>query len=146
MAVVVERKLGLDRQVARLVVAEEGLAALAGPLDRAADPARRPSHQRKFRIERAACPEIAADLVHDDPHLLLGDAEDLGQLLLRPDGAADPGIKRVAPGIRVIGAGRGARLHRHAGNALHPGLEFDDVSRSRKSRIGGGRVADLGID
>jgi len=47
---------------------------------------------------------------------------------------------------RVINPGGGARLNRDPGDALHPGLEFDDVSRARKSRIGGGRVADLGID
>ena len=138
MAVTVERQFGRDREIACLIVAEERLAALAGPLDRATDLARRPSHQREFRIERTARSEIAADLVHDDPHLVLRNAEDFGELLLRPDGAANPGIEGVAPGLRVKGAGGGARLHRDTGDALHPSLEFDDVSRIGKRRIGGG--------
>ena len=146
MALAVERELGFDRQIPRLVVAEKGFLALAGPFDRAADPARRPGDQREFGIERAARPEIAADLVHDDTHLVLGDAEDLRQLLLRPHGAADPGVQGVFAGVAVVGAGRGARLHRDTGDARHPGLELYDVSRLGKCGPGGGFVADFGID
>ena len=58
----VERELGLDREVARLVVAEERLVPLADPFDRAADAPRRPGHQREFGIDHAARAEIAADV------------------------------------------------------------------------------------
>ena len=58
----VERELRFDREIARLVVAEERLVALAGPLDRPADAARRPRHQREFGIDHAARAEIAADV------------------------------------------------------------------------------------
>ena len=138
LAIAVERQLGLDRQVARLIIAEEGLAALAGPLDRTADLARRPGHQCEFRIERAARPEIAADLVHDDPHLVLWDAEDLGELLLRPDGAANPGIKRVAPDIRVKGTGGGGiadlGIDRDVGAGVSPRERC--VRLHRRHRVG----------
>jgi len=57
-AVGVERQLGVARQIARLVVADEGFLSLAGPFDRPAEPLRRP-HQRELDIERAARAKIA---------------------------------------------------------------------------------------
>ncbi len=43
-------------------------------------------------------------------------------------------------------ADRGARLHRHAGDALDPGVEAHDVRRSREGGIGRGLVADIAVD
>ena len=142
----VERQLGRDREVARLVVAQEGFLPLAGPFDRPADPPRRPGDEREFRVEGAARAEIAADLVHDDADFVLGHVEDRRQFLLWPHRAADPGIKRVAPGVAVIGAGGGARLHRHPDDALHPGIEAGDMGRAGKGGVGRGAVADFGVE
>ena len=49
-------------EIAALIVAEERLAALAGPFHRPPEPPRRPGHQRELGIERVAGAEIAADV------------------------------------------------------------------------------------
>src|SRR5262249_2287838 len=126
----VECELGLSREITRLIVAEERLTALAGPFDRPAHPVCCPSDERKFRVEATARTEIAADLFHDDPYVVVRDAEDFGEILLRPHGSAHTGIERVAFALGVIRADRGARLHRHADNARDPGFETDSMSRS----------------
>src|SRR5215472_10679601 len=127
ITVAVESDLGLYREIARLVVADKRLAALAGPFDRPADAPRCPGDERKFRVEAAARAEIAADLLHDDPHLVFRYAEDFGEVLLRADRAAHAGIERIATALGLIGADRRARLHRHADNTRDPGREFHDM-------------------
>ncbi len=57
----IERKLGLDGQITALIIAEEGLRPLAGPLDGTADAFRCPCDQRELGEERVARAEIARD-------------------------------------------------------------------------------------
>ena len=75
-----------------------------------------------------------------------GTLEDRRYLLLLPHDAAGAGVERVASGRRVVDADRGARLHRHAGDAIDPGVEPRDVGGARERRIGRFGVADLGVD
>ena len=147
ISVLVERQLGFDRQVAALIVAEERLAALAGPFDRPTDPARRPGEQRIFGVEEVARAEIAAHVLAHAAHLLRRHAEHLSEVEPQlGDAAAAAGVKGVLPARLVVFGRRGARLHRDAGDALHPGVEPHDMGRAAE-RIGGrGLVADLDID
>ena len=62
LALVVERELGFDDEIARLIVAQERFVALADPFHRPAELVRRPGDQREFRIDHAARAEIAADV------------------------------------------------------------------------------------
>src|SRR5262249_1899994 len=126
-AVAVERKLGFDEEIAPLIVAEKGLVALARPFDRAADAPRRPGHQRKFGVERVAGAEIASDVAGDDANAVHRDGENVGELALLSNAAAAAGVERGAAGRPVVAADGGARLERHAGDALHPGLQRHDM-------------------
>ena len=128
----IEREFGIGRQVARLIVAQECLAALAGPFHRAADAPRRPGDQRELRIGCAARAEIAADIVHHHAHVVVRDAEHHGHVVPRAHRAAGAGVQRVASGRGVVFADRRARLHRHAGDALHRGAR--DAPHARRQR------------
>ena len=121
-------------------------AAVAGPFDRPADPPRRPGDDREFRVEAAARPEIAADIVHDHARLFGRHAQHHREVAPRADRAAGAGVERVAAGRRVELADRGARLHRHPGDALHPGVEADDMRGAGEGRVGRGGVADLAVE
>src|SRR5438093_12108560 len=100
------------------MVGLEILASVAGPFDRPADPPRRPADDREFRVETAARPEIAADIVHDDARLLGFDAEHHRQVAPWAHRASRTGMEGVAAARRVVFAERRARLHRHAGDPL----------------------------
>ena len=140
------RQLRFDMQVARGIVAGEGLAAFAGPFDRPADLLRRPRDQHELGIQEIAGAEVAAGLPGDDADLLGLEAEDDRELLLRPHHRAAAGIERIAAGRRIVGAQRGARLHRHAGDPLDVGLDPHDIFGLGKAGAGRLRIADPGID
>ena len=59
--------------------------------------------------------------------------------------AAIAGMQRVTLRGRVVYTHGGAWLHRHAGHALHPGVDFRDVRGACKSGGGGCLVADIGV-
>ena len=145
MTVGIERQFRLHREIAALIVAQESFAALAGPLDRASQPPRRPAHQREFRIERVAGAEVAADVARRDTHRGLRHAEDDRELALLPHHIAAAGMQRVAAAAHIVDADRGARLHRYAGDALHLSVERNDMRSALECRLGGGRVTDIGI-
>ena len=146
IALRVERELRAHRQVAALVVGKKRLAALAGPFHRAAEALRRPRDQRELRKETVACAEVAAGVVRDHAHRGVIDAENPRELALLPHHAAAARVQRVAPRRRVVLADRGARLHRHAGDALHAGLQPHHVRGAGKGRVGGGAIAHVGVD
>ena len=146
LALVIERELGFDDEIARLIVAQERFAALDDPFHRPAELFRRPGDQRKFRIDHAAGAEIAADVAHQDADLLRRHAEHGGEIVFQADGAAVAGINRKATGRGVECGERAARLHRHAGDALHPGLEPRHMRGARKRRIRRRGIAQLGIE
>ena len=146
MAVGIERELRLHGEVAALVIAEERFRALARPLHRPRQLACRPAHQRKFRIERVAGAEIAADVARDHAHRGLRHAEDGRELALLPHHVAASGMQHVAASASVVDADRCARLHWHAGDALHLGVERDNMCRALEGRFSRRGVADVGID
>src|SRR5262249_17157086 len=142
----IERELGADEEVAALIIAEKGFLPLANPFDRTADAPRGPGDESEFRIEGVAGAEIAADVAGDHAHALGRHAEHVGELMLLAHHAAAAGVERVAAARRIIMADGGARLHRYAGDALHPGFETDGMCRVRERRGGRGGIADLRID
>ncbi len=123
IALGVERQLGLHRKIARLIVGQKQLVALDDPFHRAPELFRRPRHQRELGIDHAAGAEIAADIAHEHADFVRRHAEDGGEVFLEPHRAAIAGIDRIAAGLGIERRQRGARLHRHAGHALHPGFE-----------------------
>ena len=142
----VKRKLCADEEIAPLVVAEKGFLTFARPLDRTANASRRPGDEGELGIERIAGAEIAADVAGHHPNAIGRDAENTRELVLLPDDAAAAGVERGAAARRVIAADGGARLERHAGDALDPGVEFHHMCRVRERGRGRGGVANLGID
>jgi hypothetical protein len=55
-------------------------------------------------------------------------------------------VEKIASALFVVVAERGARLHRHTGDTLDPGLERHDVSRIRKRLVGRSSITDLCVD
>src|SRR5262249_28846779 len=125
-AALVERKLDLRDQVAALIVAEERFTAFADVFDGAADPLRSPQHQRKLGEDRILGPEVAADVVSDHADVLGLDPEHARKLAFLAHHAAAAGVQKIASALLVVIADGSARLHRHTGDALHPGLELHD--------------------
>src|SRR5262249_46111102 len=103
-AVGVKRELSLAHEVAALVIAEERLGALAGPLDRSADFAGGPDQQGEFRKQRILRAEIAPDVIGDDAHRLERHVEDARDLSLLPYHPTTAGIEDVAFVCRVENA------------------------------------------
>jgi hypothetical protein len=75
LAVLVERQLGMGDMVAAVRVGLERFAALGGPLDRPADPGRRPGDHRLFVVAEDLAAEAAAHVGGNDAQLVLGDAQ-----------------------------------------------------------------------
>ncbi len=146
VALRIERELGFDIEIAGLVVAEKRLLPLAGPFDWTAEPARRPGDEGEFRVGGVPRAEIAADVAGDDPHLVLRQTEHRRHILPRPPDAAASGVE-CDPAVRRVELGeRCARLHRHAGDALHPGREPGDMGGCCESSFGGLMIADAGVE
>jgi len=74
------------------------------------------------------------------------DVENAGEFVLLSNDAAAAGVKCGAAGRPIVAANGGARLERHAGDALHPGLQLHDMGRALECARGRGGIADLGID
>ena len=75
-----------------------------------------------------------------------GNAEHGREIDLQPHRAAVAGMDGVAAGVRIVRREHGARLHRHAGDALHPGLELRHMRGARKRGLGRRGVAKLCIE
>jgi hypothetical protein len=146
LALGVERELGLDHEVAALIVAQQRLVAVGGPLDRAAELACGPGHQRLLGEDCPARPEVAAHVTDDEPHVVLGDVEHDREVLAQAQGRAAAGMDRIFATCRIVGADRGARFHGRGGDPRHPGPDAGDVGRARECRRRRRFVADAGID
>ena len=140
-AVAVQRQLGLAHVVARVLVGRNGLAALAGPLDRPAHAPGRPQYEAMLHVLPALGPEAAAHIARNDADLVLGDLEDIaGEGVPHAVGILHVGVERVAVLAGVVHAQRAARLQIlrvHAGDDVAPA---DDVRRPRDGGVGGGLV------
>ena len=106
LAVGVRRELDLLPHVAAVDRGEVALAALLGPLDRAAQPARQGQHEHLLRVDVQLGAEAAADVGRDHADLRLGNAEhDRGE---HPEDVRDlrrrPQRQLVHDGLREAGA------------------------------------------
>ena len=138
LAVLVERQFAGDDLVAAVRVAEQRLRARRHPFHRpAADAARRPHHQRIFRIAAVLHAEAAADVGRDDAQLGLGDFQHLaGDRRAGAVRILRGRIERVAVAVGMIVADRGARLDRVGGDAGVVELQRDDVLGAGEGGVG----------
>ena len=105
LVVLVERQLDLADIVATVLVGHHRLAALAGPLDRAQQLARRPQRQPMLDILPALGAEATADVARDHPHLALGHLEDvLRQHVAHAMGILHVGVERHAVLAGIVDA------------------------------------------
>ena len=138
LPLLVERQFAGDDLVAAMGVAEQRFRTRRHPFDRtAADPARRPHHERILRIAAVLHAEAAADIGRNDAKFGLRDVQHLAG-----DGGAGAvrvlrgRIERVVVAVGMIVADRGARLDRIGGDARVVDLQRDDVFGAGEGRVG----------
>jgi hypothetical protein len=147
ISILIQSELRLDCEVPALIVAEKCLAPIARPFHRSASPARGPGEERVFRIKEVPRTEIAAHVPANAPDLLGWHTQDLGEVEPQlGDATAATGVKRVIPGRRIVFGRRGARLHRDAGDALHPRVEPNDMGGAPESLCSRRLVSNLDVD
>ena len=139
----VEGQLGVRREIAAPVVGQERLAPLARPLHGAAEAPRGPGDQRELGIAAVARAEIPADLARHHADRALRHAEGAGHAGPRPAEAPGARMDGVAAARRIPDADRRARLHRHAGDPLHPRIEPHHVGGARERGVHRRGIADL---
>ncbi len=143
-AVLVERQLDVADVVARVVVGDEAFAPVAPPFHRTADTLGRPGGQRDLRIERALHAEGAAHVPGDQPHLVLGDLEQvLGQRRAPGIGALHAGVDGVVAFAVIVIGERAARLHRIGVDAIDHEALPEDMRRGLDGRVRAVFVAEL---
>ncbi len=146
LAVAVERHLRLGDVVAAVGVGDETFRALAGPLHRPVELARRPQANDLFRIDENLRAEAAADVGGDDAQFVLGRHADEGG----DDQAGDMRVLRRVPQGQVAACGivfgqRRARLHGVRHQPVVDEFEFCDVLGVLEGGFGRGRVADVPV-
>ncbi len=141
-----ERELDSGDQVASLIVGEKRLVSRRGELDRTAELARRPQHERKLDEDAVAGAEITADIVGQDAHAFGRDAEHGRNLALLPHCTAAAGVKRIAPARTVVLSERSARLERHAGHTLDMEVHRQDVVGTRECLVSRLPIAEQSVD
>ena len=146
LAVAVERHLRLGDVVAAVGVGDEAFRALAGPLHRPVELARRPQANDLFRIDENLRAKTAADIGRDDAQLMLRRHADEGG----NDEARHVRILRRVPQSQMAARGivfgqRRARLHGVRHQPVVDEFEFCDVLGVLERRVGRGRVADVPI-
>ena len=146
IALRVERQRGVYREVAALVVGEEGLAPARIPFDGAAEPPGRPQGDGVLGIGPVPGAVIAADIARDDAHPALLHPEHGGDVALDPDRVVAAAVEGESLRLRVVDGDRRARLHHHPGHPLHPGVERNDMRRGRERRLGRLRIAEIAVD
>ena len=110
-AVFREAERGAHDLVAALIVGQERLAAVAGPLDRAADATRGPHDRELLDVDERARAEAAAGIGADHAHLRRRHLQRAGEAQLLAHRALAAGDQRVHAGCAVVCADRAARLH-----------------------------------
>ena len=141
----VEREPGRGHVVAAHHVGDEGLAALAGPLDRPPDLSGREREQRVFRIREGLGAEAAADVRGHDAEVLGLDAQHRARdrVAQQPD-ALRAGLQRVLA-LVVLGE-PGARLHRVRDQAVVDDPQLDHPGRPGERRIDRAAIAVLPVE
>ena len=143
-AVAVKRQFAVRDMVAAVQVAEEGLAAVADPLDGAAQPLRRGHHQHLFGVGVRLHAEAAADIVDEHADLRRRAFEEgVGEPVAQQMPVLVRGIDGVAAAVGIIAADGAARLHRILDDALVDQPHPRDMRRAFEGCIGLLAVADL---
>ena len=142
----VEGEFGLGDVVAAHDVGEEGLGALAGPLHRPAEQARRPRRHRVLGVEERLHAEAAADVGREDAHLGSVDLERTGQDVGEQPAALRAGVQRdrARGGIEV--GDRRARLDRVRDQPVVDHAQPGDVGRLGERGVDGGAIAVLPVE
>ena len=143
-AIGVERELRIGGHRPAVGVALEGIAALAGPLDRAAEGAGGVEHQRIFGIGPDLHAEAAADVAGHDPNLRGLHPQHLGEHGAHAGDALAAGVEMHHAVLEP--PDRGADLHRGGGDAVLDDGQPRDVRRARERRVGRGRVAGVPVE
>ena len=141
-AVLVERERGLAEQVATMRGRQEFLDALRGPLDRSLQLARAVGRNDVFSIKRGLHAEPAADVAHQNAHLVGRNAEHLvAHFVANPGRRLAAHAERDAIGGGVIACECGARLDRRRDEPLIDEIERHHVRGRRHRQRGRFRVA-----
>ena len=145
--VFVKRQRRVDDHVTRLIVANQPLAALAGPFDRPAHLLRRPGDQRDLRIEPAFHAVGAPDIAGDDGHFVFGNMEHMFAHHATPDvGALVAGVNGIVIAPFVVFSNDRARLHGVGGHPIDHKGPANDMGRAGQRCIHGVFIAMLGKD
>ena len=131
----VEGELGGHLVVAPLLVGDEASRALVGPLHRAPQRPRRVREAHVLRVDRALHAEGAADLPGAHAHLVLGYAENVGELVAHAEHALARRHESEAAARGVVGADPRARLDRRRDHAGVSQCELYPVSGFAESLL-----------
>ena len=119
-----------------MVVAEEGLAPVGGPLDRPVQLARGEHRQDVFRIHEDLHAEAAADIGRQDVELLFRLVEDLGgELGPHAVDALARHVEDVAV-LVVDGGEAGPAFHRRRGDPVVDQVDADDLGGLGEAGLG----------
>ena len=133
--------------VAAVGVGHEGVGALGGPFDRAAELLRRPQHQDVLGVQKQLHAEPAADVAGHHPDAVFRDMEDaLGQQVAQEVRALGRAPQRVGVLAGIVFADGAARLHRIDDDAVVDKLDPDPVARLGHRPLDGGAVAQFPIE
>ena len=140
----IQSQLGVADVIARVLVGEHRLAAVAHPAHRPAQVFRGEQHEPVLRILPALCPEPAADIAGDDADAALRHLEDARrERLPHAVRVLHVGIQRVAVLAGVPDAQGAARLHEMRVDPADHVAALDDMRRLGKGGVGRSPVAGL---
>ncbi len=129
-AVCIQAQLGVDGDVAAMVVGKEALPALRDPAHRAAQLARGIEHEHVLGVGTALHAERAADILGHDPHLAGRHLQQIGERAPQSVRALVGGMQHEAAGL-IDAAERTARLERERRNPRDVRGEPGDVGCPR---------------
>jgi hypothetical protein len=132
----VERQLGFDDRVARLIVAQKPFRASREPMHRAAELFCRNQQRRVFGVPRGAHAKGAADIAAQHPNTVWRDAETLRQMLTQHDSALRGAMQQEAVAIAVIRGERAAQLNRRHDETLIDQPHSCDMRRRSENAVG----------
>src|SRR5260370_40624491 len=118
--------------VAAMAVRNKAPRALVGPLDRAAELARRMQDAEILRRGRLLHAERAADAVGQNPQLVASDAEHAGDVVAEPEYPLALDMEGPMLPLRIVLRERRAGLDRVDDNAVAAQIETRDMGGSGK--------------
>ena len=143
LVVRVEGDLDFRRDIARVLVGEDRLAAVAGPFHGTAELLRQPQHVPVLEMPPALGAERAADVVADDAYAVLRHLQHAGQNFAHAMRVLHVAMQRVAPGTGIPFAQRAARLEKLRVHARDAVAALHHPCRAGEGGVGGGAIADL---